>query len=325
MSKRKVLGIVLMTACAMALPSVGCKRETPAVKPRKTVPPGQTAKVALVMKAMNNAFFQTMQKGAEAHQAQHSRDYTLLANGLQNEQDVSGQIAIVEQMIAQQVDAIVIAPANSKALVPVCKKAADEGIVVINIDNKLDDETMRSMVVQIPFVGPNNRKGAKLAGDCLAKQLKEADKVAIIEGVPGAYNAVQRKLGFEDAMSAVKATVVSSQSGLWESAPAEKVAAAMITQHPDLKAILCANDSMALGAVTALESAGKPGVLVVWYDNIQAVRDRMKQNKVLCTIDQHADRIAVFGIEAALDILHGQSSPADKETSVDLITADSVK
>ncbi len=287
--------------------------------------PGKV-RVALVMKSLANDFFRTMEDGARTHQKEHATQYDLVANGIKDEQDVAGQIAIVEQMIARRVDALVIAPANSEALVPVCKKASDAGIVVVNIDNKLDDKALAGKGLKVPFVGPNNRAGAKLAGDCLAARLKAGDAVAIVEGVPGAFNGIQRKAGFEDAMKAAGATIVSCQTGRWESAPAQTVVAGMVTQFPDLKAVLCANDNMALGAVAALRSAGKAGqVLVVGYDNIPAVQALMKEGKVLCTVDQHGDRIAVFGIEAALEVLGGKAAPADRETPVDLVTAGSPK
>ncbi len=301
-------------AILLAVLSGGCKKS--AEKPR----------VALIMKSLANEFFKTMEDGARAHQQANKDTYSLICNGIKDEQDVARQIAIVEQMIAQEVDAIVVAPADSKALVPVCKRAMDAGIVVVNIDNKFDDAVLADKKIRIPFVGPDNRKGARLAAKHLAGKLKAGDEVAIVEGVPNAFNGVQRRLGFEDAMKAVGAKVVSSQSANWMPDQAEKVVAGMLVQHPDLKAILCANDNMALGAVTALQAAGKAGkVLVVGYDNISAIQQRMKEGKVLCTIDQHADRIAVFGIEYALEILREKTTPADKETPVDLITADSLK
>ena len=75
------------------------------------------------MKSLANEFFLTMENGAKAHQANHAQTYSLLANGIKNESDVGKQIELVEQMLAQGVQAIVIAPADSKALIPVCKKA----------------------------------------------------------------------------------------------------------------------------------------------------------------------------------------------------------
>ncbi len=281
--------------------------------------------VALVMKSLANEFFKTMEEGAKAHHEQHQDQYDLKVVGIKDETDVTQQIQYVELMIAQKVDAIVIAPADSKALVPVCKRALDAGIIVVNIDNKFDEAVLKDKNAKIPFVGPDNRKGAKLAGAYLAGRLKPGDKVVVIEGAPNAYNGIQRKLGFEDAMTGSHIPIISSQTGNWESDTAQPIAAALINEHPDLKAILCANDSMALGAVAALKNAGKLGAIyVVGFDNILAVRQLMKEGKVLCTVDQHADKLALFGIEYALEMLKTKAQPADKETPVDLITAETL-
>jgi ribose transport system substrate-binding protein len=201
----------------------------------------------------------------------------------------------------------------------------DNGIIVVNIDNKLDKDVLQEKNVKIPFVGPDNRKGAKLAGDYLAKKLKQGDKVVIIEGAPNAFNGIQRKLGFEDAMKAGGMNIVSSQSGYWEMDKANQLASALVTEHADLKAILCANDSMALGAVSAVKAAGKSDIFVVGFDNISAVQQLLKEGKILCTVDQHGDKLALFGIEYALEMLKAKTVPTDKETPVDLITAENLK
>jgi len=284
-------------------------------------------RVALIMKSLANEFFQTMEKGARDYQAQHTDQFELISNGIKNETDVGAQINLVNQMIAQKVDAIVLAPADSKALIAVSKKAQQAGILVINIDNKFDVSTLAQEKVKIPFVGPDNRKGAEAVGDYLAKQLAQGNKVAILEGVPGAFNGIQRKLGFEDAMKEGKVDVVTSQAADWETAKANQVTSAIITQNPDINAILACNDSMALGAVAALKAAGKEStVKVVGFDNITAVQQLIKEGKMLATADQHGDQLAVYGIQYALDALANKGgSQADRETKVDLVTKDSFK
>jgi len=122
--------------------------------------------------------------------------------------------------------------------------------------------------------------------------------------------------------------LLTSQVGDWEISKANQVTSAMITEHPELKAILAANDSMALGAVAALRAAGKLGaVKVIGYDGISAVRELIKKGEILATIEQHADRLAVFGIEYALQMLANKdrAAPEDRETPVDLITAESAQ
>jgi ribose transport system substrate-binding protein len=295
-----------------------------ATAPSPTPTSSAKPRIALVMKSLANEFFLTMENGARAHQKAHAADYDLLANGIKDELDVARQIDMVEQMIAQKVDAIVIAPADSKALVASCAKAQGAGIVVINIDNKFDQAVLAEKKARIPFVGPDNRRGARKVGDYLAKHLKAGDPVALIDGAPNAFNGMQRQLGFADAMSAAGIKVITAQSGYWETDKANQVAASLITEHPGLKALLCANDSMALGAVAALRAAGKQEqIKVVGYDNIGAVQALLKEGRILATADQHADQIAVFGIEYALELLKTGVAPADKETPVELVTAPS--
>ncbi len=278
-------------------------------------------RIALVMKSLANEFFSTMAEGAKKHQSANAATYDLIVNGIKNETDLAEQVNLVEQMIARRVNAIVIAPADSKAMVTVLKRAKEAGILVVNIDNKLDSEVLKQAALSIPFVGPDNRSGARKVGEALARQLKPGDKVAIIEGIPTAFNGQQRRLGFEDAMKAAGMNIVTTQSGNWEMEKANNVAAGILSEHADLKAILCANDNMALGAVAAIQAAGKTGkVLVVGFDNIGAIRPMIGDGRVVATADQHADQLAVFGIEAALKILKGEAPPADQTTAVDLIT-----
>ncbi len=278
-------------------------------------------RIALVMKSLSNEFFKTMADGAQAHQKAHPADYDLIVNGIKDELDVNKQVEIVEQMVAQKVNAIVIAPADSKALVSVCKKASDAGIVVINIDNRFDAGALKDSGLKAPFVGPDNRKGAKMVGEVLAKNLKKGDSVAILEGAPNSFNGEQRKLGFEDAMKAAGMKIVTSQTAGWETDKANALARDMITAHPEIKGLLCANDSMALGALKAVEESGKAGkIAVVGFDNISAAKELVKEGKLLATADQHADQLAVFGIQYALDMLAKKATPADKETPVDLVT-----
>ena len=278
-------------------------------------------KVALIMKSLANEFFQTMAEGAKKHQAAHAADYELLVSGIKNETDLTEQVNLVEQMVAQGVNVIVIAPADSKALVPALKRASAAGVLVINIDNKLDAEAAKQAGLQAPFVGPDNRDGAKRVGEVLAKKLKAGDEVAIIEGVTTAFNGQQRRAGFEDAMKAAGMKIVSSQSGQWEMEKANTVASGILAANPGVKALLCANDNMALGAVSAIQSAGKAGQIhVVGFDNIAAVKPLLADGRLLATADQHGDQLAAFGIEAALKILKDKSAPADQQTPVEVVT-----
>ena len=130
----------VVALCSSRSPAVAAAcGSSPAPPAGKARPPKGPPRVALVMKSLANEFFVTMADGAKAHQAASGGAYTLIVNGIRNESDLSQQVALVEQMMAQGVDAIVIAPADSRALVPVLAKAQRQKIVVVNIDNKLDE------------------------------------------------------------------------------------------------------------------------------------------------------------------------------------------
>jgi len=312
-----VFGIYVTMFVCLLMIVVGCgKVQNAEDKGTKREKP----RIALIMKSLANEFFKTMEEGARRHNKEHSSEYELIVEGIKDELDINRQVQLVENMIGQRVDAIVIAPADSKALVPVCKKALKAGIIVINIDNRFDTDVVRENEVQIPFVGPDNRKGAKKVGDYLDQQLQPGDAVAIINGVPTAYNAIQRRLGFLDAIQERGLKLVAEENGDWEMSKANKVVSALMTEKPEIKGIFCANDSMALGTISALKAVGLiDKVKVVGFDNISAANELLEKGELLATADQHADQLAIYGIEYALECLNTKNIPADKETPVDLV------
>ena len=308
----RLLAVALFAAASFSLPLAHADSPTP-------------PKIGLVMKSLANEFFVTMTKGAEDYQKQHPADFVLISNGIKNETDTQGQLDIINQMIVAQVDGLVIAPADSKALINALQKAQDAGIVVVNIDNQLDPQVLKSKKMDVPFVGPDNRAGARKVGEYLASKLNAGDEVAIIEGVSTTTNAQQRTAGFTDAMNAAQIKVVSTQSGNWEIEGGNKQAAAILSEYPKVKALLAGNDSMAIGAVSAIRAAGKAGkVLVVGYDNIDAIKPMLKNGRVLATADQAAAQQAVFGIQTALKLISKAPVDALKDgviaTPVELIT-----
>src|SRR5471030_846306 len=305
MNRRTNLKLIAAAVALSVLPAMSVFAADAPAKP----------KVALVMKSLANEFFLTMENGAKAHQKTHAAQYDLIANGIKDETDTANQIKLVEQMIVSKVN----------ALVPVLKKAVDAGILVVNIDNKLDEAALKEKGITIPFVGPDNRKGAKIVGTYLGKQIKAGDQVAIIEGVSTTFNAQQRTLGFQDAMSAVGAKVVSVQSGQWEIASGNTVASAILNANPNVVALLCGNDNMAIGAVAAVRTAGKTGkVKIVGYDNIQAIKPMLADGRVIATADQFGSQQAVFGIETVLKAIADKKTQAQLastiETKVELVT-----
>lgn len=276
--------------------------------------------VGLIMKSLANEFFQNMLEGAEAH-AEKRGDYELKAVGMQNETDFESQINAVENFITQGVDAIVVAPADSRAMVRPLKKAAAAGITVINFDVALDADAKKQQDFELAFVGPDNRGGAKMAGDALAKALGEGGKVVIVEGNPGADNATERRLGFEDSIAEYNLELLDSRTAHWETEEANSVFSTMLTANPEIQGVMAANDSMAVGVVKALEAAGRDDILVVGFDNINAVGPMIADGRMLATVDQFGTAMAANAIDQALEVVAG-GAPLEGwvKTPIELVT-----
>ena len=280
--------------------------------------------IALVMKSLANEFFVNMASGAERHQAERA-NYELIINGIRNESDLAQQVALVDQMISRGVDAIVIAPADSQALVPALARASAAGIVIINIDNRLEPEVLEDYGLSIPFIGPSNRAGAKMVGDFALQNVAAGSKVAILEGITSAVNSIERRTGFEDAITDAGMDLVTLQSAEWDQTKAAQVMAGILSQYPDLDVILAANDNMALGAASAVGMARREKEIVIaGFDNISAVHPLIEAGTVIATVDQFGDQLAVFGIEYAIEALESGAELEDRETLLELVTVETL-
>ena len=279
-------------------------------------------KIGLVMKSLANEFFKQMEAGAEAYAAKNAAKFDFKAVGMKDERDFASQVDAVENFVTQKYDIIVVAPADSKAMVTPLAKAVKAGVAVINIDVELDKDAKKAAGIDLAFFGPDNRSGAKLAGDALAKALGAGGKVVILEGNPEADNAQQRKKGFDDSIAEGKLQLLDSKTAHWETEEANTLMTNFLTQYHDIQGVMAANDSMALGVVKALDSAGKSGTIkVVGFDNIPAVQPLIKGGKMLATIEQYGAQMAAMGIEYGLRQLAGEKFTGWVKTDIKLITA----
>jgi ribose transport system substrate-binding protein len=278
-------------------------------------------KIGLVMKSLANEFFKQMEAGAEAYAAKNAAKFDFKAVGMKDERDFAAQVDAVENFVTQKYDIIVVAPADSKAMVTPLAKAVKAGVVVINIDVELDKDAKTAAGIDLAFFGPDNRAGAKLAGDALAKALGPGGKVVVLEGNPEADNAQQRKKGFDDSVSEGKLQLLDSKTAHWETEEANTLMTNFLTQYHDIQGVMAANDSMALGVVKALDSAGKSGTIkVVGFDNIPAVQPLIKGGKMLATVEQYGAQMAALGIDYGLRQLAGEKFTGWVKTDVKLIT-----
>lgn len=287
---------------------------------------GSMANIALVLKSLADPFTVAMADAARNYQRHYASQFGLTIRGTARETDTAAQIRMVDEMIKAKMNAIVIAPTDSKALTAVVARGIKAGIIMIAIDNPLDDASQVAAGISVPFVGPNNRKGAAQVGQYLAARLKAGDQVGIIEGIAVDRNAQQRTAGSKDAMDTAGMKVVAIQAGNWEYGKGRDVASRMLAEHPQIRALLCGNDNMAMGAVDAIRDAGRSGgVYVTGYNAVDAIKPLLADGRVLATINQFADRQAIFGIDVALKAVAEHKKQRDLsrtiETPLQLVTA----
>ncbi len=283
--------------------------------------------VGLVMKSLANEFFKTMEEGARKY-AEEDGTFKLIPVGMNSETDFDTQIAAVENFITQQVDMIVLAPADSAGMAFPVKRAVDAGIVVVNFDVTLDKGALKKagLPEDFLFVGPDNADGAEMVGNYLGETLGEGAKVIIIEGNPGADNAKQRKEGFMRSVDKFKLDLLASRTAHWETEEANTLMTNLLTLHPDVQGVMCANDSMAVGVEKAIAAAGKTGeIQIVGFDNIGAVQKLIQEEKVLATIDQFGPEMAANAIKVGFRIINGEKLTGWEKTPIELVTKENVK
>jgi len=256
-----------------------------------------------------------MEKGAR--KAQSELGINLLVKTGAKETSIEQQIAIVEELINEKVDAIVIAPGSSIDLVPVLKKAQDANIKIVNIDNKLDKQQSEKLGLRnVPFISVDNEKGAYLSAKFISDKIIKPTNVVIIEGIRGADNAEQRKIGALKAFNENKnIKIVGSETANWKIDEANVVIEKIFKKEPSIGAVFCANDMMALGVIEYLNKVNKQDVLIAGFDALDEVKSAIKNKKMNVTIDQQADIQGHTGVKYAIDMLNGKEVPA--ETMID--------
>ena len=320
--------LCLLAACLVACgekpptPKVDASTQAAAVP---TAPAGKQIKIALIMKAHGNPFFDEMERGAR--QAQKAQDVDLTVRTTDEETAIEQQVGLVEDEITAHVDAIVIAPVDSKRLVPALKKAQDAGIKIVNVDNRLDTVTMHERALtNVPFISIDNERAAYQSAKYIADRITEPSEAAIFEGIRHAANANERKHGAERAFQAnPKVHLVMSETANWSLDEAYELTRRSLTEHPQLKLIFCANDMMALGAIKYLKETHRHDVHIASFDALEDAKRAIKAGDLTVTVDQQADKQGYEGIMAAIKAVHGEALPKEIQLDAALVTADSLK
>ncbi len=200
------------------------------------------------------------------------------------------QVADVNSMIAQKVDFIVLAPREEKPLIPAIMAAKKAGIPVLLVDRNVDQSLAKAGEDYLAFIGSNFIQEGQRVAEWTIKKTGGKGKIIELEGTVGSSPANDRKKGFDDAIKAAGGglEIVASQSGDFARDKGRQVAETLLQAHPDATVVYAHNDEMALGAIAAIEAAGKkPGqdILVVSIDGekdgVQAIID----GKLGCTCE----------------------------------------
>ncbi len=321
--KKKVLALGLAAVMAMSMAPVAMAEEAADYS---------GIKIGVILKPESNTYWSGMANAIREWAEETGAEVDILF--AESESNIPGQLEQMENMIAQDYQAICAAPLSSSNLVEGVAKATEAGIIVVNVDEEIDKQAVLDAggVMYAQYTTDNILVGEK-AATYITEQIGEG-QVAIIEGTAGNTTSQQRTQGATDYFAQQEGIeLVASQAGDWDRLKAQDVAAAMITANPELKAIYCCNDVMALGAVSAVQNANmQDQIIVVGTDATEDGKNSIKNGEETATIGQDNEGIGIQCCIAACEAVKAGWNPADhlgeniEPTYVDsfLVTADNV-
>lgn len=273
-------------------------------------------KLGVVMKSLSNEFWRTLQEGYEAAATDTGLDIDIQATT--DESDEIGQQTMTETLVIQGADALLMSPISDSNLTSAVESANDADVLTVNVNDGLIAEAKH-------YVGPNAYMNGQLAAEWISKKLGDEGQVAVVIGMAKAFAARERTAGFEDWIKDKnsKLEIVAEQNADWDRQKAKELANTWITQYPDLKAIFCNNDDMALGVVEAVQESGTD-ILVVGVDGIGEAYDSIRNGKLDATVDSFPYYMAQVAVECTLRALSGQELPSALATPQALIDSENV-
>ena len=278
MSRRMALFSTACLTLTLAIPAFA--DGLPPLKPKATY------KVGFAQTESNNPWrlAQTASMKAEAEKLGWQLVYTDAAGS------AAKQVADVNSMIAQGVDAIFLAPREEKPLIPAVMAAKKAGIPLFLIDRGVDATLAKAGVDYVTFIGSDFVAEGKRAGEAMIEATGGKGIILELEGSTGSSPANDRKKGFDEAVAkAPGLKIVASQTGDFNRDKGRQVAEALLQAHPEATAIYAHNDEMAIGAISAIEAAGKKAgkdIIIVSVDGekdgLQAIIDGKMYATVEC-------------------------------------------
>lgn len=270
-------------------------------------------KLGVSISTTNNPYFVAMKDGLDKFAGE--KKVSLKVADAQD--DAALQADDIQNFISQNVDAILINPVDSKAVVSSIKAANSANIPVILIDRGSEGGDV------LTTVASDNVEAGKMAAEFVVKELGEKAKAFELSGVPGASATVDRGKGF-NKIAKTKLDILSSQSANFDRAKALNTAQNMIQGHKDVQVIFAQNDEMALGAAQAVKSAGLKDILIVGIDGQPDAHDAIKNGDITATIAQQPAKMGEIAIQAAIDHYQGKKVKKTTVSPIYLVTKETV-
>ncbi|MGL5344087.1 MAG: ribose ABC transporter substrate-binding protein RbsB [Plesiomonas sp.] len=262
--------------------------------------------IAMVVSTLNNPFFVTMKEGAE--KKAKALGYNIIVLDSQN--DPAKELANVEDLTVRGVKVLLINPTDSAAVANAVAMANHSNIPVITLDRGAEKGNV------VSHIASDNVAGGKMAGDFIAQKVGKQAKVIELEGIAGTSAARDRGQGFKQAVAEHQLNLLAAQPADFDRTKGLNVMENLLAAQPTVQAVFAQNDEMALGALRALQAAGKDQVLVVGFDGTEDGIKAVSRGKLGATIAQQPELIGEIGVETADKVLKGQ--PVDANIPVAL-------
>lgn len=305
---KKVKGIIALTLVAiLSLLAVACgstaSTSSTAANGSSIVSSVGTgsgdAEYAVILKVLSSQFWQTMKQGIEDEANRLGVKVDIYASN--TEDDTEGQVTLLENAISKGYKAIGVAPISDVNLNNAIADATAKGIYIVDIDEKINMEALVDLGgASYAYVATDNIAVGRTGAEYLIELIGGEGEVAIIEGKAGAVSGEKRRDGAKEAFEAAGLTIVESQPADWDRTKAYDVATNYITAHPDLKAIYCCNDTMAMGVQEAVEASGKDIVVCGTDGNDDAIQS-VADGKLAATVAQDPAAVGARGLQLMVE------------------------
>lgn len=280
----------------------------------------EALQIAVIPKGTSHQFWKSIHAGA--NKAGSELGAEIIWQGPQKEDDRQMQIQVVQNFISRNVDAIVLAPLDSRSLVKPVEAAIRRGIPVVIIDSGLDSEEISS------FVATDNRAGGALAADHLAELLGGQGKVILLRYQEGSASTTNREDGFLERIKETAPGVEIVVENQYAGATIEKafqVSQNLLNRYSDVDGIFCPNESTVQGMLRALQTAGKAGeVQLVGFDASESLVEGMRSGDIQGLVLQDPFIMAYQGVQTAIQVIQGEEVEALQNTRVRLITPENI-